>query len=332
MSVETTSSTLSFRCAPWTREQGVDPIGSALTCDTLLLVETPAPWPRDVSEIPAFAAALRHSRPGGLNRTRLLAVRPADEGIDDLDPRAGVLITRWRRAGSNRFLGIDHTVPRDRLVDALIRLLDAGDRMDAMDATDSTDSANGDTIVQAAPAEVLLCGHGQRDRCCGRNGVRLQIEAASAWPGVRVRRCSHTGGHRFAPTGFTLPDGRAWGFLDASTLDGIVRRSSHPDTLRDRYRGTTALDPWGQVVERELLERFGWGWLDHEITSSRTEVTDGGRAATVELAWCGPTGEASAVAVVEVARDVPVLVCGEPPEVAGKTSPEFALRHITVRS
>ncbi|WP_322760474.1 sucrase ferredoxin [Frankia sp. Cr2] len=326
MSVGTTSSTLSFRCAPWTREQGVDPIGSALTCDTLLLVETPSPWPRDVNEIPAFAAALRHYRPGGLHRTRLLAVRPADEGIDGSDPRAGVLITRWHRVGSNRFLGTDHTVPRDRLVDALIRLLDAGD------GTNGTNSTNNDTMVQAAPAEILLCGHGQRDRCCGRNGVRLQIEVASAWPGVRVRRCSHTGGHRFAPTGFTLPDGRAWGFLDASTLDGIVRRVDHPAMLRDRYRGTTALDPWGQVVERELLERFGWGWLDHEITSARTEVTDGGRAATVEIAWRGPTGEASAVGVVEVVRDVPILVCGEPPEVAGKTSPELALRYITVRS
>jgi hypothetical protein len=33
---------------------------------------------------------------------------------------------------------------------------------------------------------------------------------------------------------------------------------------------------------------------------------------------------------VEVARTLPVLVCGEPPEHATKTSPEYALRHLEV--
>ncbi len=325
MNAGTTASALAFRCAPWTREQGVDPIGSALTCDTLMLVETPPPWPHDVSEIPVFAEVGRRALPGALRRTRLLAVLPAD----DPDSRAGVRVTAWRRENSNGFRGTDHIVPPDRLVDALVRLLGPHDRMDH-DGLDE-DIARENTPVRAAPAEVLLCGHGRRDRCCGRVGTRLQIEVASAWPGVRIRRCSHTGGHRFAPTGFTLPDGRAWGFLDASTLDEIVRRGGHPSRFRGRYRGTTALDQWGQVAERELFERFGWGWLDHELTSSHTEVADGGRAATVELAWTGPTRDATATAVVEVVRDIPVLVCGEPPKLAEKTSPELALQSITIR-
>ncbi|WP_278043923.1 sucrase ferredoxin, partial [Protofrankia symbiont of Coriaria ruscifolia] len=193
----------------------------------------------------------------------------------------------------------------------------------------SPDSGEG-TKARPAPAEILLCGHGRRDRCCGRVGTRLHLDVASTWPRVRVRRCSHTGGHRFAPTGFTFPDGRAWGFLDVPALDRIVRRGGRPGELRGRYRGNTALDQWGQVAERELFERFGWGWLDHEITSSHTEVADGGRLATVKLAWQGPTGAATATASVEVARDVPVLVCGEAPELAEKTSPELVLRSITI--
>ncbi len=311
--------TLPFRCAPWTREQGVDPIGSALTCDTLLLVEVPPPWPRDVGEIPAFAEAGRRARPDAMRRTRLLAVSPTGDVTPGRESRAGVRVTRWQRTGSNRFVGADHTVPRERLVDGLVRLLDGGD------------GAYDNITAQAASAEVLLCGHGQRDRCCGRDGARLWMEMASRWPGVRVRRCSHLGGHRFAPTGLTLPDGRAWAFLDPTTLDQIVRQDAQPSELRGSYRGTTALDRWGQVVERELFERFGWGWLDHEFTSSRTVVMDGGRAATVELAWHGPTGEASATAVVEVIREIPLLVCGEPPESAERTSPELAPRFVLIR-
>ena len=67
------------RCAPWTRAQGVDPIGSALTCDTLVLIEVPPPWPRDVGEIPVFADLQRR----GLRRTRLLAVRPLADDPGD---------------------------------------------------------------------------------------------------------------------------------------------------------------------------------------------------------------------------------------------------------
>jgi hypothetical protein len=146
---------------------------------------------------------------------------------------------------------------------------------------------------------------------------------------VRVRRCSHTGGHRFAPTGFTLPDGLAWGFLDAGILDAIVRRQG-PPPLRGHYRGNTALDSWGQVAERELFERFGWAWLDCRLTSSRTQIAPGRRSAVVELAWRGPGGSGTATAEVDVVRDVPVLVCGQPPELASKTAPDMALRSISV--
>jgi hypothetical protein len=94
-----------------------------------------------------------------------------------------------------------------------------------------------------------------------------------------------------------------------------------------------ALDPWAQVVERELFARMGWAWLDHQIREVRTEVADGGRAARVHLAWTGPDGTAgSGDAEVEVTRILPVLVCGEPPEAAKKVSPEYALVRLDTSS
>jgi Sucrase/ferredoxin-like len=308
-----TAPDLGYRCAPWTRAQGADPIGSALTCDTLVLIETPPPWPRDVGEMPAFVDVQRR----GPERTRLLAVRPA--GDEAGEPGS---VTIWRRGDSGRFVGTDHVVPAE----GLARLIE---------------DPQADSGRRTAPAEVLVCGHGTRDGCCGRMGTQLALHVARAWPGVRVRRCSHTGGHRFAPTGFTLPDGRAWGFLDAEILDAIVRRSG-PPPLRGHYRGNTALDSWGQVAERELFGRFGWSWLDCQVTSSSTRVAPGGRSAAVELVWRGPAGAGqvgagtagagTAIAQVDVVRDIPVLVCGEPPERAAKTAPDLALRSISIGS
>ncbi len=338
MNVSTTPAAVSYRCAPWTRAQGADPIGSSLTCDTFVLIEVPPPWPRDVGKIPVFADLQRHNP----RRTRLLAVRPADDPVRDEvgtvgdQPRApggsAVRVTIWRRTNSDRpagtgptagtgnpestgnFVGTDHVVRSDQVADAVVGLIEA---------------PLADPGHRIAPAEVLLCGHGARDGCCGRLGTRLAMDVATIWPGLRVRRCSHTGGHRFAPTGFTLPDGRAWGFLDPVALDEIVRRTG-PPPLAGHYRGNTALDTWGQVAERELFARFGWSWLDHRLTAARTEVAPGGRAATVELAWRGPSGPGRATATIDVVRDLPVLVCGEPPELAEKTAPELGVRSIDI--
>ncbi|WP_037570330.1 sucrase ferredoxin [Phaeacidiphilus oryzae] len=324
------------RCAPWTRAQGADPIGSALTCDTLVLIETPPPWPRDVGELPAFAELLQR----GYRRTRLLAVRPAEGRA-----AGSVGVTLWRRSADGGMAGTDHLLPAGRLAEAVAGLVEHPERAAAEGAP--------------APPEVLICGHGARDACCGRLGTRLALDAgaetgavggatvsagaavaagavetgAAAGTGgcgsvgsaVRVRRCSHTGGHRFAPTGLTLPDGRAWGFLDEETLDAIVHRRGAPP-LRGHYRGSLELDMWAQVAERALFERHGWGWLEHRLTSVRTEPAADGRSAVVALRWQGPSGEGAAVATVGIARDLPVLVCGSPPEEARKTSPELVLR------
>lgn len=308
MSALVASRVADYRCASWTRARGADPVGSALTCDTLVLIETPPPWPRDVSGLSIFADLLGR----GFLRTRFLAVRPESRPAE---VRATAL-TIWRRIDTGDLLGTDHVVPSDRVADVVARLLD-----DPLI----------DPAASPSPAEVLVCGHGARDSCCGRLGTRFALDAAAAWPsGPRVRRCSHTGGHRYAPTGFTLPDGRAWGFLDLAVLDRIVRRSG-PPPLRGHYRGTTALDGFGQVVERELFERFGWGWLDHQLVSAHTETAPDGRSASVELAWRGPTGPGTAQAQVQAVRDLPVLLCGQPPENAPKTAPELAVASLTLR-
>jgi hypothetical protein len=219
--------------------------------------------------------------------------------------------------GTNDLAGIDHRVRRAEVRDLLAAL--AADPL-----ADHRDRAS---AVGESPPEVLVCAHGRRDPCCGRWGTLLHVELAARWTGVRVWRCSHTGGHRFAPTAITLPDGRAWAYVDAELLDGIVQRTGDVHELAAHDRGTTALDPWAQVVERGVFVEIGWAWLDIDLMTSTTEVAADGRSATVTLTWDG----GSAVGEVDVTRVLPVLVCGEPPEQATKSSPEFALRSLELR-
>lgn len=58
---------------------------------------------------------------------------------------------------------------------------------------------------------VLVCTHGKRDVCCARSGPALftalceRIGAPSVW------QTTHLGGHRYAPTLVSLPDGYCYG-------------------------------------------------------------------------------------------------------------------------
>ncbi|MEO7429195.1 MAG: sucrase ferredoxin [Acidimicrobiales bacterium] len=294
-----------FRCAPWTQAQGVDPIGSTPRFDALVLVEWPLPWPSDVTEIPELADA---SMVAGV---RVMLVVPRHD-----DSASGLSrVVHHRRLDASFFVGTDHQVPHHE-VGALVAAL----------AADPLSDAYRPSVVGVAPPEVLVCGHGKRDACCGRWGTLVHVELAARSSSVRVWRCSHTGGHRFAPTAITLPEGRAWAYIDADMLSGIVARTADPVALAAHDRGTSSLDAWAQVLERAVFSARGWAWLDQRDVTARTVVSDDGRRADVTLDWPGGTASGQ----VTITRTLPVLVCGEPPEAATKTSPEFTLSRFEI--
>jgi hypothetical protein len=295
-----------YRCSPWTKAQGVGPIGSTPTFDAVVLVEWPLPWPHDVSDIPDLADAA--AVPG----VRVMMVVPQHDDAGD----ALVRVVHHRRVGTNRLVGIDHRAPRSEVRELLA----------VITADPLADHLGLPSVVGASPPEVLVCAHGRRDACCGRWGTLLHMELADRWTGVRVWRCSHTGGHRFAPTAITLPDGRAWAYVDSTLLDGIVHRTADLHELAAHDRGTSSLDPWSQVVERAVFEERGWAWLDQDDVEAHTELHDDRQGATVTLTWEG----GSARAEVEITRVLPVLVCGQPPEQARKSSPEYAVRDLQI--
>ena len=302
--------TADLRCAPQAVELGLDPLGTAAGCRTLVLVESAGLWPARIEEAPD----LRDLPPLG-QECRVLATRGEDAGPQPT-------VTVWRAGDDLRFAGTDYRVEPGRLAEVL------EDLVAAAAAGGRGGLPRGVEALGPAPQEVLICGHGRRDQCCGSFGIRLLAETSArpgqaAWSGVRVRRCSHTGGHRFAPTGITLPDGRAWAFLDIDTLEAVIADRPLP-SLADHNRGLLALDPWEQVAEGSIYRAVGPAWTGFRPRLERidTEVADADRR-TYRVTWTEGADERWATVAVRRSGSVPVPVCGAPIDEARKSSPVF---------
>ncbi len=269
-----------LRCSAQAHALGLDPAGTAVSASALLLVELPLPWPKDVAAHPAMES-LRGV--AGLADARIQAVVP--------DP------DRAARGETEMML---HRQPSGPFT--------AYERRSSLSTDgDWASQAKGLLALQPEPAgasDVLICGHGSRDRCCGSLGTALETKAR-VQTGVRLWRTSHLGGHRFAPTALLLPSGTAWAWLDEALLDRIVNRAVPPAELRSHYRGSTAMGhPALQLLEAEAFARVGWPWLDHARAGTVSAEGEGRWRVCIE------SGAGTWSGVVERLGRTPQPVCG----------------------
>lgn len=297
------------RCAPFHLALAADPIGSAGSYDGFLCVEVPGPWQRDMSlhepyhSLMAGSKALvgadgRHWRPQGL-RCDGTSGRRTVLAFDRGPARSDAVGGAYRRR--------QWSVAHDEVVD-LCRglLLDDGSA-----AGHSQDRVEVDEDV----VDLLVCTHGRRDVCCGSLGTTLHGELTTALadePGVRLWRTSHTGGHRFAPTALTFPDGYGWAHLDVRTARHLVRREVDPSELASSCRGLSSLDGApSQTADRAALVEVGWRWLDAERSVTVTAFRRDTLATMVRVVGRWPDGSVCGFDVcVEVERHVPQSTCG----------------------
>ncbi|KQX66466.1 sucrase ferredoxin [Angustibacter sp. Root456] len=93
---------------------------------------------------------------------------------------------------------------------------------------------------------LLVCTNGRRDLCCAVRGRPVAIEAAARRPGA-VWETTHTGGHRYSPTGVLLPTGQTLGRFDTALAVSALD-AAHSGELAaqlhgpDHDRGLSALD------------------------------------------------------------------------------------------
>lgn len=290
-----------LRCSAWTRSQSVDPVGSAGHYRGFLLVETPLPWPRDIGEIPALQPVARLAAARGY---RLQALVPTDP---DRPARVVVHAPAEPAGEEGWFAGYRRVEVEGGEVAATAEAL-----------IDST------ADVPAGPTEqtdLLVCTHGRRDVCCGSQGTELARDlVGSDLPaaGVNVRRTSHTGGHRFAPTFLLLPQGTMWAYADPEVASQVVHRSLPFADLAGHYRGCAGLGPAPvQALERAVLVEEGWDLLDRRRRGCAVEAASGRfRLETDGAAW---------EATVLPGRTLPVPECMKPLTESRKTETEWAV-------
>lgn len=295
-----------LRCSAWTRGQDVDPVGTAGYYRGFVLADVPLPWPRDVGQMDQLEPV---GRLVDGRRYRIQAVVPDPGG----DGGRVVLHAPAGDGGAGWFSGYRRTeaAARPDLASALEQLLAQADAPDADPGPAVTD--------------LLVCTHGRRDVCCGSMGTELYGNLAGTGrlpAGVRLRRTSHTGGHRFAPTFLLLPQGTMWAYADSELVYRVLERSVPFDRVAGHYRGCSGLGPAPvQALERAVLAETGWDLLDRPRRGFATgeASADGGgryRLETVDGAW-----EATA----RPGRTLPVPDCLKPISEASKTETEWVV-------
>jgi hypothetical protein len=161
--------------------------------------------------------------------------------------------------------------------------------------------------------DLLVCTHGTRDACCGGTGAAVLSELVGALGGEEVRglrvwRTSHAGGHRFAATAVSLPDGTAWAHLGADVAAAVLRRDRPAPELAPHCRGAVTLEgAVAQVADREGLRRHGWRWLDQDRVATVVAHERDSLATTVEVIAEDGTGVRVSV---ELDRHIPMPTCG----------------------
>ena len=256
----------------------IDPGGTGLAPDVVVLVEVDEPWPKPVGKHPAMVDLVRASqeRP---EQIRLLAAVPAGDA-----PRR-VIAFRHTPTGATR-------AERPLCADPV------GALHAALDDTEATAEACG-----AGVSTMLVCTQGSHDVCCGTDGAVFADWVEAERPNVEVFRVSHTGGHRFSPTAMTFPDGRMWAYLSPDSANAVIDRTGDAAQLAAQCRGW-----WGtptgpaQVAERAVFAEHGFALDEQPRTVMVGE--DGKVAVTV--------GDDVYDVSVTVGREIPTIACGAP--------------------
>lgn len=95
---------------------------------------------------------------------------------------------------------------------------------------------------------IAVCTHGKRDRCCSLYGLPI-LNKLREMIGDNVWQTTHTGGHRFAPTLVTFPDGALYGRLSTDDLPELVHGVQNGRLLLNKLRGRTCYTAVEQVAD-----------------------------------------------------------------------------------
>ncbi|HEY9620581.1 MAG TPA: sucrase ferredoxin [Crinalium sp.] len=293
-------------CSVVSKANGEDPIGSANPCDGWLVMELPLPWTEERFHSDPLLQPIHdlfHELYDRSIRVAPMVIAPDREySIPD---RAHVLYYRRPDKAFAEFEKQTFLLPLDQITPLIKALIDQPEQQDRFTRYQQP----GDRI-----RDIMVCTHGNVDVACARFGYPIyktlrQTYAAQSNGELRVWRCSHFGGHQFAPTLVDFPTGQVWGHLEPNILETLIHRNQPVTNLRSFYRGWSGLGQYAQIVERELWMQWGWDWLHYrkagQIVAQDTTQEEGDADwAEVRLEFAAPD---NSIAGVYEAR---IEVCG----------------------
>ncbi|MEM8643084.1 MAG: sucrase ferredoxin [Cyanobacteria bacterium P01_G01_bin.54] len=245
-------------CTLISQANGEDPIGTAGTADHWLVMELPQPWTeKTFQENPKIVPLIKLFKQLVLKQGILL--RPVLIAPDKVYSQAGETRIIYYHRPQKQFAQFEkqeYIVPEadfTRLATAIMKQL-----AKQPNDLDSFASYRQET---SHLRELLVCTHGNVDIACSKFGYPIYKKLREEYTdNIRTWRCSHFGGHKFAPTLLDLPEGRFWGHLKPEMLDLLVYRNGDVTGLRSHYRGWAALKKYEQIAEREIWMQEGWDW------------------------------------------------------------------------
>ena len=306
------------RCSKVTRRLEIDSCGTAVRADLFIAVDVPLPWPKPVFDHQLLTGVTElldsYSTP-----IRLLASVPENNNR--------LTVTTYQR---KRKVHLDESPLRrsqttfhpSDLLDVLKRILD-GKKSEELTAATQEEQVR----------ELWVCTQGSHDVCCGSEGTALSLEANKNLPDVKVRRVSHLGGHRFAPTAVTFPDGRMWSHLSMEILHRIFGKTPIEEELLKKCRGWSGSETGPeQMAEREGLNLYGWEWDKYE---RRTHVLSEGASGTKVLVTGYDSkneAEVSFDVTLEESGKTPALSCDKAGSIPNKWQTQYEIKKVNVHS
>jgi hypothetical protein len=249
-------------CSIVSKANGEDPIGSAPDAQHWLVVELPQPWSAQVfQEDPAVQPVFALIKKLVLRGIKLRPIAIAPDRQYSQPGYRRILYYRRSADVFYEFELLEYLVPEPEAMALAIALLRSLEKRQYASALTPFEPYR----QQSQTRDLLICTHGNVDAACARFGFPIyeQLRRDYGSDRLRVWRCTHFGGHQYAPTLVDLPSGRYWGHVEPGMLDALVYQRGTPTDLYPYYRGWAGLGKFEQILEREIWMREGWDWLDY---------------------------------------------------------------------
>ena len=305
------------RCSKVTRRLEIDSCGTAVRADLFIAVDVPLPWPKSVFNHQLLTGVTElldsYSTP-----TRLLASVP--ENNDHLT------VTTYQRNQTDHLVESplrqsQTTFHPSDLLDVLKGIQD-GEKSEELTAATQEEQVR----------ELWVCTQGSHDICCGSEGTALSLEANKNLPGVKVRRVSHLGGHRFAPTAVTFPDGRMWSHLSMENLHEVFDEKTIEGSLLKKCRGWSGSETGPeQIAEREGLNLYGWKWDKYERKA--TVISEEESEIKVLVTGFAPRDQTETrfEVVIEESGKTPIFSCDKAGDIPTKWQTQYEVKTVDVQ-